>query len=470
MLLTLLSIFFISFTDKSGSQPITFADRATTQRTQWTIPTDSLDYAVSPIYIDSLRAKGATILHTSRWFNGVTAYMPDALAEQVKTYSFVRAVELTRDTTTAKAMPRKLSTQLSEIDYGAAQKQLELYNLPPVHARGYEGQGILMAICDAGFLHADTMRCFDRAHCLGTFDFSDDAKGFFESSNHGTHCLSTIAGWQEDYRGSATQADYYLMRSEENLTESPKEMDNLVAAMEKADSLGVNIFSVSLGYFNFDNPAFNLSYQMMDGQHTRVARAATIAARKGILLVVAMGNEGDKTWHYLATPSDADSILSVGAVGLDSVMAAFSSYGPSYDGRVKPELCAVGYHTALINPSGKVMASNGTSFATPLIAGLAASVWSAMPTATAQEIRQHIIRSSHCYAQPDARLGYGIPNAEKALDFPTDIDYISLPLDGERMPKGQDRGIIFLNGHLYLRTSAGLFTLLGHRVFPFRKR
>jgi subtilisin family serine protease len=205
------------------------------------------------------------------------------------------------------------------------------------------------------------------------------------------------------------------MRSEEMNTESPKEMDNLVAALECADSLGVDIFSVSLGYAYFDNTDWSLSKSAMDGKTTRCSRAALIAARKGMLVVVSSGNEGDSEWQTVSAPADADSILTVGAVDTLRNIASFSSYGITTDGRIKPDVCAVGKRTTLISPwSGEVFNGNGTSFATPLMAGMAACIWSALPEEDAMSIRQRIITSADRYTQPEERYGYGIPDAYAA--------------------------------------------------------
>ena len=175
--------------------------------------------------------------------------------------------------------------------------------------------------------------------------------------------------------------------------ESIKEIDNWVAAIEMADSLGLHIVSTSLGYTTFDDEATNWSYADMDGKTSRGAQAAVIAARKGMLLVVAMGNDGAKVWHYLSTPADADSILSVGAVNREGTIAKFSSYGPSADGRVKPEVCALGEGTTLLDVNnGNVFPGNGTSFACPLIAGMAACLWSALPEASKLSIRVLMFR------------------------------------------------------------------------------
>lgn len=421
----LLNVYFVSFTDKAGCEPIPLSARAEEQRVHWNIGTDSLDYAVSALYLDSIEQLGGKIHHTSRWFNGATVEMDEQTAQRVGACGFVREVEMTRNNQKAKTslLARKHPQYERITDYGKAQQQIDLYNLSPLHAAGFEGQGILLSVCDGGFNKADQAYFLENKHLLGYYDLTDDADDIFgKTGDHGIECLSVIAGKSIDFYGSATQSDYYLMRSEEYETESPKEMDNLVVALEKADSLGVNIFSVSLGYYDFDNRDWNMSYADMTGRISRCSRAATIAARKGILVCVAAGNEGNKPWFYIDAPADADSILAVGAVDTDGVITNFSSRGPSQDGRVKPDVCAVGGGTCLLHPDeAKPFYGNGTSFACPLIAGLAASLWSALPEENAMQIRERIIRSANRYTTPDGEYGYGVPNAWAAYTGTDDL-------------------------------------------------
>jgi len=458
-LIVLLNAFFVSFLDKPEMTTPALSERALEQREKWDIETDELDYPVCAAYVDSLRHAGAQIYHTSRWFNGATVEMSTELAEQVKEWSFVTDVEMTRDHSDPIYSPRKRKMPEWTIhgsDYMYTRDQLALYNLLPVHEElGAEGEGILMTICDGGFYNANTLSCFRQDELeLGHFDFTDDEDDFYGSTGtHGTECLSTISGIKDGYKGAAPKAQYYLMRSEENDTESPKEMDNLVAALEKSDSLGVNVFSVSLGYAYFDHLEWTLPKSALDGKTTRASRAATIAARKGMLVCVAAGNEGNNEWHTISVPADADSILTVGAVGIDSIIGGFSSYGPSADGRVKPEVCAVGVQTTLINPSGTITHSNGTSFATPLLAGLAASLWSALPDENAMQIRERIIRSANRYANPDPKnhYGYGIPNAWKAYGGGgegTTISEEPIKNEAKKIIRGEQI-LIVRHGHVY---------------------
>ena len=454
-LLIFLNIFFVSFTDKPEKSAPALSPRAIEQREKWSIPTDDLDYPVCTAYLNDLRAKGVKIHHTSRWFNGATCEMDDETAEKVKELSFVAAVELTRNDTKHSPLPKKNNLP-ANYESNFTDNQLAVYNLHPLHEAGYEGQGILMTICDGGFYNANTLSCFRQSDLeLGHFDFTDDADDFYGSSGtHGTSCLSTISGIdeQQGYYGAAPQAPYYLMRSEEANTESPKEMDNLVAALEKSDSLGVNVFSVSLGYYWFNDGHDTLPKEALNGRTTRSSVAATIAARKGMLVCAAAGNEGNKKWKTICSPADADSVLTVGAVGLDSIIGSFSSYGPSADGRVKPDVCAVGVGTAVIRPNGTIVNGNGTSYATPLLAGMAAALWSALPDESAMQIRDRIIRSADRYINPDkTRYGFGIPDAWKAYNNGKESWISGFEIEQDK-PQKIIRGeqiLIIRHGHIY---------------------
>lgn len=471
-LLILLHVYFVTFTDKAQTGEPALSPRAVEQRTKWNIATDALDYPVNETYLQNLRQRGVSIYHTSRWFNGATCEMEPETADQVKVLNFVQSVEMTREggSTRAGAPKRRLETESTvELRTDTAvqwtNKQLEVYNLPPLHNAGYKGQGILMTVCDGAFANANQMSCFRPSLELGHFDFTDDTDDFYGyTGDHGTKCLSAISGIMEGYTGAATEASYYLMRSEERLTESPKEMDNLVAALEKADSLGVNIFSVSLGYAQFNNPAWNINKETdLDGQKTRVSRAATIAARKGMLVCVAAGNEGAGEWRQISVPCDADSVLTVGAVDTLRQIGDFSSYGPTSDGRIKPEVCAVGVRTTLINPSGTIVNSNGTSFATPLLAGMAACLWSALPNENAMQIRERIIRSAEHYGSPDPdhHYGYGIPDAWTAftMNLPTGLEHVTKAQE----TKDQVTKIL-REGQIYIIRGDMMYDLYGRKV------
>lgn len=466
-LLIILNVFFVSFLDKPEKTAPQLSPRAVEQRAKWHIPTDEMDYPVSNTYLNQIRKAGATVYHVSRWFNGATVEMDEQTREKVSKLSFVTSVEMTRDESDLPIYaPRKnrMRAQTCNEDFHWTDEQLATYNLLPLHEAGYEGQGILMTVCDGGFHKANTLSCFrQKEMALGHFDLTDDADDFYgPTGEHGTRCLSTISGIENAYYCAASKAQYYLMRSEENETESPKEMDNLVAALEKADSLGVNIFSVSLGYAKFDKDEWTLPKSALDGRTTRCSRAATIAARKGMLVCTAAGNEGyDDKWRTISAPADADSILTVGAVGTDSIIGGFSSWGPAADGRIKPDVCAVGVATTLISSNGEIVQSNGTSFATPLLAGMAACLWSALPEENAMQIRERIILSADRYLNPDTKqYGYGIPDAWKAytMSIPAGIQ---TPEEGGQNIQSRK---MLRNGRILIQRGGRVFTITGQRA------
>ena len=437
-LLSILFVYFLSFTDKGGSDRIALGPRAIGQREKWEICIDSLDYAVSPVYLDSIRALGAGILSTSRWMNGATVSIPEdgEVLGNISSCSFVRSVELTRDDTGVSSVSAGKSLSVGSPaghSYGDAEEQLRILNLPALHDAGFEGQGILMAVIDAGFCNLDKLAAFDsiRSQIVGIYDTTDDPDDIQgKKGYHGSICLSLIAAVTDNYRGAATKADFCLIRSEEMDTESPKEADNMVAAFELADSLGVNVVSTSLNYTGFDNPALDIGYGSMDGRTARSSRAAAVAARKGMLICCSAGNEGTTDWHYIGTPADADSIISVGATNSSGMIAPWSSRGPSSDGRIKPEVCAMGERAIVLNPSdGTFYADYGTSFACPQIAGLAACLWSALPDENAMQIRQRILLSADRYDSPDNDYGYGIPDAWKA--YTLDPTAVTTPVTRE---------------------------------------
>ena len=462
---SLLTIFFLQFANKAGSDVVCLSPTARQMRVERGIEIDSLDYAVSPVYLDSVSRLGAKVLHTSRWMNGATVEANNEAIREIEKCAFVDTIYLTRTDDTFLGISSLSLRKREEIvgekleAQGEEERQLSQLNLHPLHQAGYKGKGIRIGVADGGFYNADSLASLPRAQWLGWADFTDESDDFFApTGNHGTLCLSAIVAKSSDYQGTATDAEYFLFRTEEHSTETPKEIDNWVAAIEMADSLGLHIVSTSLGYTIFDHEPFNFAYADMDGKTSRGAQAAVIAARKGMLLVVAMGNDGNKTWHYLSTPADADSILSVGAVDVAGEVAGFSSYGPSADGRVKPEVCAVGAGTALINPAdNNVMRGNGTSFACPLIAGMAASLWSAIPGASNMEIRDMIIRSTDRYTTPHEQYGYGIPDAWKAYNA-------SISTELQSIKECSTTRKILKNGRLYILHDGKMYDVLGYRL------
>jgi subtilisin family serine protease len=216
--------------------------------------------------------------------------------------------------------------------------------------------------------------------------------------------------------GTCPNADFLLYRSEDASSESPVEEQYWIAAAERSDSAGADVITTSLGYNLFDNPVFDYTYADMNGHTTMIAKAATMAARKGMIVLAAAGNEGETAWHFITTPADADSTLTVAAVDASGNVASFSSYGPSSDGRIKPTVASVGAGTAISSTTGPIVNGSGTSFATPNLAGLVTCLWQAFPDLTNMQIIDAVEKRSSIYSNPDNRIGYGIPDFKKAFD------------------------------------------------------
>lgn len=422
------------------SNPIQYlTQRSIDRRTRYGITIDSTDLPITPRYIDSIRLAGAvTILNTSKWLNQVAIQTTDAAAlAKIAGFPFVLSSGpiAARNAQNISPVNKKLdaeftgapeplpqnTTAADHYSYGQSYGQVHLHNGEFLHNRGFRGQGMQMAVLDGGFFNYLTLPTFDSirnsGQILGTWDFVAGNASVNEDNSHGTNCLSTIAANIPGvFMGTAPKTSFYLYRTEDVNSEYPIEEQNWVAGIERADSLGIDISSTSLGYFTFDNPVFNYTYANMDGNTTLSAKGADLAAKKGILCVLAAGNEGNGAWHYIITPSDADSVMAVGAVSTSGAVGSFSSYGPSSDGQIKPAVAAVGVNAVVANPStGQPTFGSGTSFACPNMAGLTTCLWQAFPEINNMGIISVMQQSATRASNPDDRVGYGIPDMKKAF-------------------------------------------------------
>lgn len=432
------SKYWVEFTDKNNSpysisNPLDFlSQRAIDRRLNQNISIQENDLPVNSWYIDSVVNIGATLLNRSKWFNAVSIYTNDtSVVNKIKKLSFVKntspvamlakGVDKSADNKFYKESYGPLQTEMnvqssaSDYSYGASANQITMIGGDILHKLGYSGQGMVIAVIDAGFKNADKLTVFDslRAHnqILGSWDFVERNDSVYEDDNHGMAVLSTMGGnLPGQLVGTAPKANYWLLRSEDAASEYPIEEDNWAAAAEFADSVGADVINSSLGYSTFDNSSLNHSYADMDGNTTRVTIAADLAASKGILVVSSAGNEGSGSWHYITAPADGDSVLTVGAVDAIGYYASFSSVGPTADGRIKPNVVTQGSGSIVASSGGGVQSGNGTSFSSPIMAGAAACLWQAHPTYNNMEIMNAIQESASQASTPDYFKGYGIPN------------------------------------------------------------
>lgn len=414
--------FRVYFSDKGSSQalltqPHRILSPAALERRAWRqIPLDGSDLPVAPEYLEALRQKGAEVLMHSRWFN-YAKVETGLTAEELQSEAFVRRVEPVEAYRVNLAF-RSQHVASDTLDYGFARPQIEQVHGHYLHEHGWLGQGMRIAVLDGGFMGSQNIPGLDSMWQQGrvkmTYNFVQNDTNIFVDGSHGTGVLSVLAGYHPgQYAGSAIKADYYLFKTEFEASETPSEMDNWLRAAEWADSLGVDIISSSLGYNKFDGGQGDYAYSDMDGNTTLVTRAADKAAEKGLLVIVSAGNEGSDPWKHITAPADGDSVLAVGAVNALGLYASFSSQGPTADGRIKPDVMARGQATALLVPAGPTF-SNGTSYACPIVSGLAACLWQSQPSLSNMDIFEAIRgNAAHPYA-PDNKMGFGLANFRDA--------------------------------------------------------
>lgn len=417
--------YFVSFKDKTNtpfsiSGPSQFLSSKSIERRNkegFVVSTD--DLPVDPNYVAQVKATGASVFYSSRWFNGVLVQMDASLESSISSLSCVSKLELV-------AYGKKLlggrvrkfgsANSTSALDN---QQQLQMIGLDQMNALGYRGEGIDVAIFDAGFIGVNTTAPFQHLYNEGRIkevkNFVDNSQDVYSAYFHGTEVLSIMAGYDAGkYEGGVYKANYFLYQTEDVSSEYRVEEYNWLFAAERADSAGVDVINASLGYNTFDDSSMDYTYQNMDGRTSVVAKAAAKVLERGVSVVVAGGNEGGNSWHYILTPADAKGVLASGSVDITRSRSPFSSFGPSADGRIKPDVAAMGGGTVVIQTDGTVGTNSGTSLASPLIACLAVGLRQAFPKASAKGIYHLIINSATLSDSPNNDLGYGIPEFVKA--------------------------------------------------------
>ena len=481
--------FAVYFSDKNNSpfslnKPLDFlSQKSIDRRNKQNIALDSSDLPVSPIYLSQLAAYGK-IKYTSRWQNSALIVFPDSQSyETAKHLSRVNHIEYLGEV--AKKRKKKANRNNSKTenvyeptfdsipDYGATRNQLDLLGLTPMHHAGYTGKGIIITILDAGFYNANKTNAFsqlrNRNGIIITKDFVVPGNNVYKESSHGSYVMSTIAGViPKKYFGSAPDVNFILLRTEDVHSEFPVEEFYWLVGAEYADSAGTDIITSSLSYTQFDDTTLNHSWAMMNGESTIVSKAASKAFDKGIIVVTSAGNDGANAWRKIGFPRDEKNVLTIGAVDSLGNYASLSSVGYSEDGRIKPDLMAVGQATALVSSNNIVFFGNGTSFSTPTVSGALASLMEANPTASAIEIRLAVLSSAHQYLHPDSILGYGIPDF-----FVANLILKGIPADTsvkelffEILPNPFDRGFYLVTAPIDSQDiNIGIFDISGKKIW-----
>ena len=433
------NIYWVQFKDKNNSpysidNPEEYlSPRALQRRANQGIAIDDYDIPVNPQYLQAVADCGAEILNPSKWLNGVSVRTTDpAVIDAIHALDCVSTVRNCPNDPNAQEMKERwLANEMKPASvnramngyYGGAEDQVTQLKVNLLHDMGFDGTGVVIAILDGGFVGTENASCFDNmreeGRLLGTRDFVYGSNSVYTQSSHGTSCLSTMAAYDPNQMvGTAPKASYYLFHTEDGDSENIIEEYNWVSGAEYADSLGVDVCSTSLGYIDFDISQWDHPFEHFDGHTAPMTIGAEIAASRGMICMNAASNEGDG-FCTLGIPADAEHILTVGAVNSAGIRASFSSVGPTYDGRIKPDVMAMGEGTYVASGYGgwwPYYNGDGTSFATPVLAGAVACLRQALPYATVQEICDGIRACGDHAENPDNKYGYGIPDFSQALE------------------------------------------------------
>ncbi len=421
--------YFVFFKDKSGTpysidKPSEYLSmRSIARRQKQNITVIEEDLPVNPSYVSQVKSSGATVFFTSRWWNGVLIEANVATIGNVNLLPFVSHSVLVapgKKLTAGRMRHSKFKRSTSE-DVLVNQMQLEQIGLDEMHALGYSGAGIRIAILDAGFIGVDTGDAFSHLFAtdrvVQTYNFVNNSTGIYQHHYHGTEVLSVMAGSINGiYAGGVQEAEYLLYVTEDVSSEYRVEEFNWTIAAERADSAGVDLINSSLGYHDFDDATMNYTKSDLDGRTAIVTRAARKAIEKGIVVVNSAGNEGGNSWKLVTAPADADGILAVGSVNAQRVLSGFSSRGPTTDNRIKPDVVAMGYGTVVF-VFGVVAKDSGTSFASPLVASLAAGILQAFPALNVEQVYEAIVNSADQANRPDNLMGYGLPHFRAVKNY-----------------------------------------------------
>ena len=427
-------IYRVYLTDKKGTgysldHPSRFLSRRSVERRRRQgLPLDSTDLPVSYRYARMIENNAVEIIGQSRWHNTLLVRIKDStLINRINHLPCVKGSKMvwqSPDSITPTAIKTKYRDSFEEHDsltgqpYGTAAEQINSIHGNRLHDIGQRGEGMMIAVIDGGFKNVDKIPAFQNVDIRGYRDFVCPASpSFFSETDHGTKVLSAMALYKPYYYiGTAPRASYWLLRSEDQQTEQEVEEDYWAMAAEFADSVGCDIINSSLGYNEYDHHQMSYRQWQLDGHTAFVSLSASLVAGKGMILVNSAGNSGMGTWKKIGVPADADHILTVGAILADEPhkIAPFSSVGPTQDGRVKPDVVAIGAPARLVNGRGAIISDMGTSFSAPIVCGLTACLWQALRQLKAEEIIELIRKTSNNYEHPDNIYGYGVPNFWRA--------------------------------------------------------
>ena len=415
----------LDHTPFSVNRPSEFlSQRSIDRRKRQGIPVDLTDLPVAPAYEKQVADAGIEIVGKSKWNNTLLIRIhKEKELRKLEGLEFITRMQKVFEApdSVSQRMRSNVRKGLNEWStgngvYGAADAQLKSLNGKKLHESGYSGKGMMIAVFDGGIINVDKIPALHNIKLAGVTDFVvPESKNVFGEMEHGTMVLSTMAANAPDfYVGVAPEAQYLLIRCEDERTESLAEEDYWASAAEYADSCGVDVINSSLGYHGFDDSSMDHHYYEQDGNTALISRTASMCADKGIVCVNSAGNDGMGSWKKINFPADATDILTVGSINEHGMNAAFSAVGPTADGRIKPDVMAFGSPTCVITGRGSIINDNGTSFSSPLVAGMVACLWQALPGKTAKQIIKLVKLAGNNQQHPDNVFGYGVPDFWKA--------------------------------------------------------
>ncbi len=405
------------------------SEKSIDRRKNQNIAINLSDLPVNSAYITQVNSLGITAQNASKWLNSITVNLPENFDKsRITSLPCVKEIILLAADQIFPSSPNKFniqaidkvgldekSSEKTTYNYGPSYWQSNQIGVDCMHQKGFIGQGLTIAVLDAGFFNLDTIHAFDSMRAnnqiLGTRDFVSGGNSVYEDDAHGMYVMSTIAGHLPgELVGTALRSKFWLLRTEDANTETLVEEYYWLLGAEFADSVGADIINSSLGYIKFDGGIGDHVYSDLDGNTTIITNAADLAASKGIFVTNSAGNSGGPPIFKIGAPADADSVLTVGAVDINGVIAGFSSRGNTFDNRIKPNTCAKGVFAVVADDSAGIIWVNGTSFSSPITAGAVACLWQANPLASNMDLIFAIQWSASQYLLPDSIMGYGIPN------------------------------------------------------------
>jgi serine protease AprX len=429
---------WVYFIDKPNAaqflaNPLTMlSQRALDRRVNQNISLDIYDVPLHQSYIDQIIAQpGIIVMAKSKWFNCLHIRGTQPNIEALENLNFVSQVVFANKNLNGRPQNPILSNRVykskeklesqTNFNYGNSNNQITLHNGQFLHQNNFIGTGKIIAVIDNGFIGVNTAQPFQRLFTnnliLGGYNYVENNTNVYSSGSHGTNVLSCIGGFKEnELVGTAPDAQFYLFVTEANY-ENPVEESFWVAAAEQADYYGVDVINTSLGYNQFDNPNYDYTYQDMNGNTAFITKGLNRAVTRGMICVNSAGNTGNSPWQYITAPADAHNALSIGAIDSMGNYVNFSAKGPTSDNRIKPDVVAKGLNATISSSNGTIGTASGTSFSSPIMAGLVTCLWQALPQLTNFQIMNLVKQSSHLSQNPNPNMGYGIPNFQMAYNL-----------------------------------------------------